>query len=59
MKIEEHKQFLIRQRERGRPICILGVDMKLTCVEKCRTARQEEKIKISKQEKIINCTLYR
>lgn len=35
---------------------MLGVDIKLTSVEKHKVARQEIKIKILKQDAIINCT---
>lgn len=41
MKIEEDKLFLQRQREPGRPGCLLGVDLKLAQKEKRARERAE------------------
>jgi adenylate/nucleoside-diphosphate kinase len=45
IKIEEDKQFLLKQRQKGRPGCMLGIDMKLTGVENRKICRQEEEEK--------------
>jgi hypothetical protein len=34
IRIEEDKLFLVKQREKGRPGSMLGVDIKLTNIEK-------------------------
>ncbi|CAI6353318.1 unnamed protein product [Macrosiphum euphorbiae] len=41
IKIEEDKQFLLRQREKGRPGCMLGTDMKLAGIEKRKATLKE------------------
>ena len=41
IKIVEDKQFLIKQREKGRPGSMLGVDKKHTGVDKRRSVREE------------------
>jgi hypothetical protein len=42
MTIEEDKKFLQKQREPGRPGCMLGVDRVLTGVEKRKVERMEK-----------------
>lgn len=42
IKIEEDKQFLLKQRENGRPGCMLGADMKLAGIEKRKAIRKKE-----------------
>ena len=43
VKIEEDKQFVFKQREKGRPGCMLGKDMKLAGIEKRKaTLKQNE-----------------
>jgi hypothetical protein len=34
IRIEEDKLFLVKQREKGRPGSMLGIDIKLTNIEK-------------------------
>jgi hypothetical protein len=41
IKIEEDKQFLLRQREKSRPGCMLGTDMKLAGIEKRKATLKE------------------
>jgi len=45
IKIEEDKQFLLKQRQKGRPGCMLGIDMRLTGVQNRKICRQEEEEK--------------
>lgn len=47
MKSEEDKEFLLKQRERGRPGCMLGVDLKLAPTEERKL--QKERAKINQQ----------
>lgn len=42
IRIEEDKKFLIKQREKGRPGSMLGIDRKLTGLEKRRSEREEK-----------------
>ncbi|XP_050526437.1 uncharacterized protein LOC126897076 [Daktulosphaira vitifoliae] len=46
MKIQEDIDFLRLQRTKGRPGCMMGVDMSLTQAEKKMQIRQEQKNKI-------------
>ncbi|GBM88236.1 hypothetical protein AVEN_146372-1 [Araneus ventricosus] len=39
IKIEEDRKFLLRQREPGRRVCLMGIDMKL--------AKREERVLLS------------
>lgn len=50
IKHNEDKQFLVLQRRKGRPGCMLGVDMKLTGLEKRREERIERHIGREKRE---------
>lgn len=47
IKIPEDREFLIMQRQKGRPGCMLGVDVKLTQMEK----RKEERITAEEKRK--------
>lgn len=49
IRIEEDKQFLIKQRQKGRPGCMIGVDMKLYEREK-RTRQRKEKEELRKRK---------
>jgi hypothetical protein len=40
--IEEYKQFLLKQREKRHPSCMLGTDMKLANIEKRRASLEEK-----------------
>jgi hypothetical protein len=51
IKIDEDKQFLLKQWQKGRPGCMLGIDMKLTGVENCKICRQEEEERQNIQQK--------
>lgn len=42
IKIEEDKQFLLSQRKKGRPGCMIGVDKKLASLEARKKIRQEK-----------------
>lgn len=42
MKFEEDKEFLIMQRKKGRPGCMLGCDMALFAREKRMLERAEK-----------------
>ena len=41
MSIEEDREFLLQQREPGRPGYIAGVDKNLTALEKRKAEREE------------------
>ena len=45
IRIEEDKLFLVKQREKGRPGSMLGVDLKLTNIEKRKQIRKENETK--------------
>lgn len=42
IKINEDRQFLLKQREKGPPGCMLGMDMKLAGIEKRKATREKE-----------------
>jgi hypothetical protein len=50
MKINEDQQFLLRQREKGRPSCVLGVDIKTTNIKNTKLLDKMKKEK----EKYLN-----
>ena len=52
IKIEEDKQFLFRQREKGRPGCMLGTDMKLAGIEKRKATLKENEDKRKKRREM-------
>lgn len=52
IKIEEDRQFLLKQREKGRLGCMLGTDMKLTSIEKRKAAFEEEKDRRKKSQEL-------
>jgi len=45
IRIQEDKLFLLKQREKGRPGSMLGVDIKLTNIEKRKQIRKENETK--------------
>jgi hypothetical protein len=49
IKINEDKEFLILQRQKGRPGCMLGTDVKLAGIEKRKHNREKKYIEL--QEK--------
>jgi len=49
MKINEDKEFLILQRQKGRPGCMLGTDVKLAGIEKRKHNLEKKCIEV--QEK--------
>lgn len=51
IKIEEDKTFLLKQREKGRPGSMLGIDMKLTVAEKKKSAREESEAQKLERER--------
>lgn len=42
IKINEDKEFLILQRQKGRPGCMLGTDVKLAGIEKRKHNREKK-----------------
>lgn len=49
IRIEEDKQFLIMQRQKGRPGCVIGADMNLYRKEE-RTRKRRKKEELRKQK---------
>lgn len=44
IKIHKDKEFLLMQRQNGRPGCMLGIDMKLIIAESTKAAREEKQL---------------
>lgn len=44
MKPEEDKEFLLKQREKGRPGCMLGVDLKFSQAEERKQKKERAKM---------------
>lgn len=49
MKIESDKQFLIAQRTKGRPGCLLGIDRKNQKLEECIEKNLKYKLERKKE----------
>ena len=59
IKINDDKKFLTLQRQRGRPSCMLGLDLKLDALEKRKEARVQNEnkwLKLTKNLKPV-CTI--